>query len=279
MDQILKQIEEIGLVPVVKIDRAEDAVALGQALCDGGLPCAEVTFRTAAAKEAISLMVKEFPNMLIGAGTVLTTEQADDAMEAGAKFLVSPGLNPKVVSYCIEKGYPILPGTANPSDVEAALELGLTTVKFFPAEAAGGLNMIKSMAAPYTSVRFMPTGGINAGNVRQYLDFPKIIACGGSWMVGADLIASGNFKEITRLTRQAVETMLGLKIEKMMLPKGSEAAFFSGLEVSEEETGKLIVSTCDSKRTKAYLTRMGVAFTEEDGKLILDEANTVIVAR
>lgn len=205
MSNVLDQIHELGIIPVVVLDDAKDAEPLGRALCEGGLPCAEVTFRTAAAEESIRIMAEKFPEMLVGAGTVLTTEQVDRAVAAGAKFIVSPGLNPKVVKYCVDKGIPITPGTANPSDVEAALEFGLKVVKFFPAEACGGLKMIKAMAAPYTEVKFMPTGGINPENVKEYLAFDKIIACGGSWMVKGDLIKAGNFEKIKELVAEAVE--------------------------------------------------------------------------
>ena len=173
MNKVLEEISKIGIVPVIALDHVEDAAPLAKALCDGGLPCAEVTFRTAAAEESIRIMAEQFPEMLVGAGTVLTTEQVDRAVNAGAKFIVSPGLNPKVVKYCVEKGIPVTPGCSNPSDVEVAIELGLDVVKFFPAEAAGGLNMIKSMAAPYVNMKFMPTGGVNAKNLTSYLDFPK----------------------------------------------------------------------------------------------------------
>ena len=213
MNEVLEKIQKIGIVPVVVLNDAKDAAPLAKALCDGGLPCAEVTFRTEAAEESIRIMAEQFPQMLVGAGTVLTTEQVDRAVAAGAKFIVSPGLNPKVVKYCIEKGVPVTPGTANPSDVEQAIELGLEVVKFFPAEAAGGLNMIKSMAAPYTNMKFMPTGGINAKNINSYLAFPKILACGGSWMVKGDLVAAGEFDKITELTKEAVMTMLGFELK------------------------------------------------------------------
>lgn len=212
MNEIISQFQKLGIIPVVKIDDAKDAVPLAKALCEGGLPVAEVTFRTDAAEEAIRLMSEACPEMLVGAGTVLTTEQVDRAVAAGAKFIVSPGLNPKVVKHCLEKNVPITPGTSSPTDIEMALELGLDVVKFFPAEASGGLAKIKAMAAPYTKVKFMPTGGINAKNLQSYLDFPKIIACGGSWMVSGDLINAGNFDEIKRLTREAVNTMLGFEI-------------------------------------------------------------------
>lgn len=205
MNAVLEKIQEIGIVPVVVLDDAKDAKPLAQALCDGGLPCAEVTFRTDAAEEAIRIMSQEFPEMLVGAGTVLTTDQVDRAVAAGAKFIVSPGLNPRIVKYCVEKGILITPGCTNPSDIEQALENGLEVVKFFPAEPAGGLPMIKAMAAPYVGVKFMPTGGINAKNVRDYLAYDRIIACGGSWMVKGDLVKAGDFEKITELTKEAVE--------------------------------------------------------------------------
>jgi len=205
MNDILRKISEIRIVPVVAIEKAEDALRLGQALTAGGIPCAEVTFRTDAAAEVISIMSKEFPEMLVGAGTVLKTEQVDRAVAAGAKFCVSPGLNPKVVKYCVDKGITMVPGCSNPSDIEAALEFDLDVVKIFPAEAIGGLPLIKAMSAPYGNVKFMPTGGINAGNICKYLEFKKIIACGGSWMVDKKLINEGRFDEIERLCREAVE--------------------------------------------------------------------------
>ena len=205
MHDVLEKIQEIGIVPVVVLEDAKDAAPLAQALMDGGLPCAEVTFRTDAAEESIRIMSEQFPDMLVGAGTVLTTDQVDRAVAAGAKFIVSPGLNPRIVKYCVDKGILITPGCSNPSDVEQALENGLEVVKFFPAEAAGGLPMIKAMAAPYVGVKFMPTGGINAKNVRDYLSYDRVIACGGSWMVKGELVKEGKFDEIEKLTRGAVE--------------------------------------------------------------------------
>ena len=203
MNEVLKKIGQTGIVPVVVLNEVKDAVPLAQSLINGGLPCAEVTFRTDAAQQSIAEISKNFPQMFVGAGTVLTTEQVDRAVDAGAKFIVSPGFNPKVVEYCIKKGYPVTPGIMTPTELEMALEFGLDVVKFFPAENAGGLKMIKAMAAPYTKMKFMPTGGINPQNVREYLQCDKILACGGSWMVKGDLINNGNFAEIEKLTKEA----------------------------------------------------------------------------
>lgn len=204
MDSVLEQIYELGIVPVVVLEDAQKAEPLARALCEAELPCAEITFRTEAAEESIRIMSKKFPNMLIGAGTVTTTEQVDKAIAAGAKFIVSPGINKKIVKYCQERGILITPGCMTPSEIEIALECGIHTVKFFPAESAGGINMIKSIAAPYVNVKFIPTGGINAKNAKQYLQNDKIIACGGSWMVKEDLINSDNFDKIIELTKEAV---------------------------------------------------------------------------
>lgn len=231
MNEMLTRIQKVGIVPVIKLEDAKDAIPLAKALVEGGLPCAEVTFRTAAAEESIRLMREAYPDMLIGAGTVLTTEQVDKAVAAGATFIVSPGLNPRVVSYCMDKGIPITPGCSNPSDIEAAIELGLDVVKFFPAEAAGGLAMIKAMAAPYGNIRFMPTGGINAKNLLSYLDFPKVIACGGSWMVSDEMVKAGEFDKITALTKEAVALMLGFEIRHVGInaPNETEANMIAGL--------------------------------------------------
>ena len=205
MNEVLKKIGEIGIIPVVVLDDANDAEPLAKALIDGGLPCAEVTFRTAAAEEAIRKMSAAYPDLFVGAGTVLTVEQANRAVDAGAKFIVSPGLNPEVVKYCVQRGIPVCPGTCTPSDIEQALALGLDVVKFFPAEPAGGLGFIKAIAAPYTGVKFMPTGGISAKNVREYLAYDRILACGGSWMVKKDLVQAGDFEKITELVREAAD--------------------------------------------------------------------------
>ena len=203
MNSVLQRVYEIGIIPVIAFNSADEALPLCKALMDGGLPAAEVTFRTACAAECIAAMAEAEPEMCVGAGTVLTVEQVEQARAAGAKFIVSPGLNPTTVKHCQEIGIPVCPGTANPSDIEVALSLGLKTVKFFPAEAAGGLKYIKSIAAPYVDMKFMPTGGVNEKNLLDYLSFNKIICCGGSWMVKEDLIKSGSFDKITDMTKEA----------------------------------------------------------------------------
>lgn len=204
MNAIDKQIMEFGVVPVVVLNDAEDALPLADALVKGGLPCAEVTFRTSAAKESIRRMTEKYPDMLVGAGTVLTTEQIDQAVEAGAKFIVSPGFDPEIVDACIKKEIPIFPGCITPSEVAQAVKRGLQVVKFFPAEQFGGVETIKALAAPYTMIKFMPTGGVNAKNLKDYLSCDKIICCGGSWMVKGDLIKAGEFDKICEMTKEAV---------------------------------------------------------------------------
>ncbi|MBQ7038839.1 MAG: bifunctional 4-hydroxy-2-oxoglutarate aldolase/2-dehydro-3-deoxy-phosphogluconate aldolase [Clostridia bacterium] len=211
MKELIKQIENTAVIPVIKIDNVDDALPLAEALKNGGLCAAEITFRTDAAEESIRRIAKAYPDFLIAAGTVLTPEQADKAMAAGASFIVSPGTNPVVVQHCKEKGYPVIPGVCTPSEVEMAMSLGLTYLKFFPAEAAGGVKMIKAMAAPYTKVKFMPTGGIGVKNLAEYLTCKAVFACGGSWMVPSDKIADGKFDEIEALTREAVQLVKEIK--------------------------------------------------------------------
>ncbi|TOG99134.1 bifunctional 4-hydroxy-2-oxoglutarate aldolase/2-dehydro-3-deoxy-phosphogluconate aldolase [Vibrio parahaemolyticus] len=204
MSSIKEQLKALKVIPVIAIDKAEDIIPLGKVLAENGLPAAEITFRSAAAAEAIRLLREAQPDMLIGAGTVLNREQAIAAKEAGATFIVSPGFNPNTVKACQEIGLDIVPGVNNPSTVEAALEMGLTTLKFFPAEASGGINMVKSLLAPYTDIELMPTGGINPANIKDYLVIPRVLACGGTWMVDKKLIEEGNWEELARLTREAV---------------------------------------------------------------------------
>ena len=295
MNAVLEQISKIGIVPVVKIDRAEDALPLAKALCKGGLPCAEVTFRTDAAAEAIKIMTDNFPDMCVGAGTVLNAAQVDAAVSAGARFIVSPGLNPKTVAYCIEKGVPVTPGISSPSEIETAIELGLDVVKFFPAEQSGGLAKIKAMAAPYTNMEFMPTGGINASNLTSYLDFNKIIACGGSWMVPGDLINAGEWGKIEQLTKEAVQVMLGFELAHIginaeneeeattaadrfaflfgMPAKAGASSIFAGTAVEVMKTpylgknGHIAIRTNYIERAINYLSAvLGVEFNEASRK-------------
>ena len=300
MNEILEKIGELGIVPVVKIEKAEDALPLGRALIDGDLPIAEITFRTSAAEESIKSLTKELPTLLVGAGTVLTIEQVKEAVSAGAKFIVSPGFNPKVVDYCLENNIPVTPGINNPTQIEMALERGIEVVKFFPAEASGGLPLLKSMSAPYTGIKFIPTGGINLNNLTSYLSNKKVHACGGSWMVKTELISSGNFAEITRLTKEAVSTMLGFEFAHLGINeenkdkalnsanllshlfyfsvKEGAASVFADLDfeiMKNQYLGKhghVAIATNDIYRTINYLKMKGISVLpetakEKDGKL------------
>lgn len=286
LNEVLTQIGKIGIVPVVVIEDAADAAPLCRALSDGGLPIAEITFRTAAAEEAIRNATAELPDMLIGAGTVLTIEQAQRAIDAGARFIVSPGFNPAVVEYCVRLGVPITPGCSNPTDIEMAIACGLEVVKFFPAEAFGGLKTLKAISAPYGMMKFVPTGGIDASNINEYLAFNKVLACGGSWMVKADLIRAGDFAAITQLTREAVATMLGFdlahvginmagagasldlakslgSIFAMPVKEGNSSNFVgTGVEIMKSvgsgANGHIAIKTNSLPRAIAYLERSGV---------------------
>jgi len=201
---IYEQVYKTGIVPVVVLNDAKDAEPLAKALIEGGLPCAEVTFRTAAAEESIRIMSEKFPDMFVGAGTVLTIEQVNRAVKAGAKFIVSPGLTPEIVKYCQNIGVPVFPGVVTPSEIQTALNLGLKVVKFFPAEPSGGLKMIQAMCAAFVGLKVMPTGGINAQNVVDYLkDDKHILACGGSWMVKGSMIEAGEFDKIREMAAEA----------------------------------------------------------------------------
>ena len=204
MTTLNEQLANLKVIPVIAINRAEDAIPLGKALVENGMPCAEITLRTECAIEAIRIMRKEFPDMLIGSGTVLTNEQVDASIEAGVDFIVSPGFNPRTVQYCIEKGVAIVPGVNNPSLVEQAMEMGLRTLKFFPAEPSGGTGMLKALTAVYP-VKFMPTGGVSLKNVDEYLSIPSVLACGGTWMVPTNLIDEGKWDELGKLVRDAVD--------------------------------------------------------------------------
>ncbi len=294
MEAVLKEIGELGLVPVVKIEKAEDALPLGKALMEGDLPVAEITFRTAAAEEAIGILSRELPELLVGAGTVLTVDQVKKAIGAGAKFIVSPGFNPKVVDYCVEKGIPVTPGLNSPTVLEMALERGLEVVKFFPAESSGGLKFLKDMAAPYSGIRFIPTGGINADNFNAYLAYDRVHACGGSWMVKSDLISSGKFEEITRLVNEAVFKLLGFEFAHLGINEESEekalgaanelfklfhfavkpgtSSVFAGtdFEVTKKpmlgNKGHIAISTNNIQRAIAYLKRKSVSILPETAK-------------
>ena len=303
MDETLKEIEGYGIVPVVRIEKATDALPLGKALLAGGLPLAEITFRTAAAEEVIRTLTERMPELIVGAGTVLTTEQAQKAIRAGARFIVSPGFNPKVVSFCREQGIPVIPGVNSPTQIEAAMECGLRVMKFFPAEESGGAAFLKAVAAPYEGIRFIPTGGINTANLISYLSLKNVIACGGSWMVKTDLISAGKFEEITGLTREAVRILLGFALAHVGINEENaenasksvelfsnrfhftvaedQGSFFLGekeIEIMKGpgrgEKGHLAFHTNDVSRALFYLGRQGirpVAGTEKekDGKTIL----------
>ncbi|HEY8748135.1 MAG TPA: bifunctional 4-hydroxy-2-oxoglutarate aldolase/2-dehydro-3-deoxy-phosphogluconate aldolase [Tepidisphaeraceae bacterium] len=202
--EVLNRIGELKIIPVIALEDASAAEGMGDALVAGGLPIAEITFRTAAAEQAIRTLSPR-SEILVGAGTVLNVDTAKRAVDAGARFIVSPGFNPKVVSWCVSNNVPITPGTATPTDIEMALDHGLSVVKFFPCEAIGGLKTLKAIAAPYGMMRFIPTGGIDASNLGEYLKFPRILACGGSWMVSKEMLAEKQFGKITEISRQAVE--------------------------------------------------------------------------
>ena len=211
MSTVTEKISTLGVVPVVVLEDAKDAAPLAKALVEGGLPCAEVTFRTDAAEESIKIMTSEYPDMFVGAGTVLTIEQVDRAVAAGAKFIVSPGFDPEIVDYCLSKEIPIFPGCITPSEVAQAVKRGLKVVKFFPAEQFGGVATIKAMAAPYVGLKFMPTGGVSVKNLESYLSCDKIVACGGSWMVKGDLVKAGKFDEIKAMTEEAVKLVAEIR--------------------------------------------------------------------
>lgn len=223
MDACIKELYRIGIVPVVALEYAADALPLGAALKKGGVSAIEVTFRTAAAADAIRLLTREMPELLVGAGTVITKEQADAAIEAGAKFIVSPGFQPELVSYVLSKGVPMCPGTATPGEMEQAMALGLSAVKFFPAEQNGGAPMLKALSAPYRDLLFMPTGGVKLENLRTYLALDQVFACGGTWLATKDDIKAKAFDQITARTREAVKTMLNFRIKHVGINSKDEA--------------------------------------------------------
>ena len=223
MDACIKELYRIGIVPVVALEDAADALPLGAALKKGGVSAIEVTFRTAAAADAFRLLPREMPELWVGAGTVITKEQADAAIEAGAKFIVSPGFQPELVSYVLSKGVPMCPGTATPGEMEQAMALGLSAVKFFPAEQNGGAPMLKALSAPYRDLLFMPTGGVKLENLRTYLTLDQVFACGGTWLATKDDIKAKAFDKITARTREAVKTMLNFRIKHVGINSKDEA--------------------------------------------------------
>jgi 2-dehydro-3-deoxyphosphogluconate aldolase/(4S)-4-hydroxy-2-oxoglutarate aldolase len=294
MHETLRKIGEIGIIPVVAIDDAANAERLGRALLAGGLPVVEITFRTEAAEESIRILSRRVPEILVGAGTVLSTGQADQAVAAGAAFIVAPGFNPTLVDYCIEKGIPVTPGISSPSEIAMALERGLEVLKFFPAKASGGIEFLKSIAAPFGNVRFIPTGGVEPGNMKEYLAFPRVHAVGGTWIATGPTIAAGNFEEITRLAREAVTLSLGFELAHVgineadsakalggasamgdlfsfVVKDGNSSAFAgTGFEFMKGPFlgahGHIAISTLSIPRAIAHLAKKGVGIRKETAK-------------
>ena len=261
MNEIIRELSLIGILPVLKIDREEDAVPVGNALVRGGLRCVEVTFRTAAARGAIAKMAAECPDMMVGAGTVLTTGQVDEAVAAGARFIVTPGLNPMIVRYCQAKGIPIIPGINDPTGIEQAMVMGLDVVKFFPAQQSGGIEMIKAMGAPYIHISFLPTGGINRENMNDYLTNKRVIAVGGSWIVNEQLIHAGDFEGIARTAREAVDQMLNFRMEHV------------GVNCANTEQAKACADICreafsfgTNELPVSYFAGEGLEFMKDGGR-------------
>lgn len=261
MKDVLKELSLAGIVPVIAVNDANDAVPLCRALSKGGLPVAEITFRTAAAEEAIKRVHEELPEVILGAGTVLNADQVDRAIAAGASYIVSPGLNPKTVKHCQERNIPIIAGCGNPSDIELAIELGLETVKFFPAEALGGLKVIKAMSAPFGQIRFMPTGGIGEKNLLEYLAFDRIVACGGSWMVPPEALAQRNWDKIEELTRSAVNLLLGLEVTHVGINNANQAEALENAKLLSRLMGAPMV-----EKTNSYYASPDLELFKSEGR-------------
>ncbi len=265
MDDIFQQLKGFGIVPVVKIENADDAPLLGKALLDGGLPVAEITFRTDAAEQAIRSLSRSHPDLLVGAGTVLSVEYAMKAITAGAKFIVSPGFNPKVVDYCLQKHIPVVPGINSPTQVERAMEKGLKVLKFFPAEASGGLKTLKAMTSVYGDIEFIPTGGINNSNLAVYLSLEKVLACGGTWIAKSEDISQGRFEDIKRLAQEAVQTALGFELAHVGVNASDQnqahgwAVQFAQLLALpiQEGSSSILAGTAIEIMKKPYLGRNG----------------------
>ncbi len=294
MNEVLKTLSNIGIVPVIAIEDADKAVPLAKALIAGGLPAAEVTFRTAAGEEAIRRITAECPEVIVGAGTVLTCEQVDRAIDAGSKFIVSPGFNPEVTKYALSKGALMTPGTATAGEMEQAMALGLDVVKFFPAEQNGGVAKLKALAGPYKTLKWMPTGGVTTKNMMDYLSFDQILCCGGTWMVKKDLIDGEKWDEITAICKDAVRTMLGFELRHVGINCGSaeeaekvagafsalfnlefkpgNSSVFAGTAVECMKTpylgekGHIGIGTNSVERAEWHLKRQGVEFNEESRK-------------
>jgi len=304
MNQIIEQISRIGIIPVIAFNSVEEAVPLCKALVAGGLPAAEVTFRTACAEECIRIIAQEVPEMLLGAGTVLTTEQADRALAAGAKFIVAPGYDPKVTQHVIDKGGLMMPGTASAGEMQQAMNQGCEALKFFPAEANGGVAMLKNIGAALKSAKWMCTGGVNAKNVNDYLGYNQIIAVGGTWMCKSDKIKAGAWDEITAMCREAVKTMLGFELKHVGvncadaaeaekaamtfsalfdLPyKAGNSSDFAGTAVEYMKApgygthGHIAIAANNVDRAIYHLGRKGVTFNEATRKTDAQGSTTVI---
>ena len=289
-NNINKRIYELGLLPVIVIDDAKDSLDLAKALIDGGLPAAEVTLRTDAGLPAIKLISEKYKDMLVGAGTVLKIDQVDAAIENGAKFIVSPGFDEKIVKYCVDKNIPVFPGVSNASELAKAASLGLEVVKFFPAEDLGGMKMINALGSAYTNIKFMPTGGINSENLTQYLKSPRVLACGGSFMVKKDLIKNHQYEKITALTKEAMSKLHNFNVvhiginnnSKEDADKGGDilhnlfgfekdvkpmSTFLSGqIELmngnKRGQCGHIAIGCNNIDRAMAYLKTKGVTFDE-----------------
>jgi Entner-Doudoroff aldolase len=294
MDTVLERLGEVGIVPVVKLQDASAAIGLGRALLKGNLPVAEITYRTAAAEESIRVLTKELPELLVGAGTVLTKEQVDSAVAAGAKFIVAPGFSARVVDYCIAKKVPVVPGVSSATEIGMGVEHGLNVLKFFPAEAAGGLGFLKSVAAPFNDVRFIPTGGVDPRNMPDYLMYDKVLAVGGTWIAKESIIESGNFDEVTRLAQEAIVLSLGFSLshvginesapnraleaaqlmERMFLlqVKDGTSSVFAGSALEFTKSvflgthGHIAISTLSIPRAIAFLGRKGISVRPDTQK-------------
>jgi len=299
---MIKKLKQIGIIPVAKLENPAHAIPLAKALLKGGIPCIEITFRSAAAEESIRRISQELPEVLVGAGTILTIEQAKSASRAGAKFLVTPGFNSKIVDFAQTEGIPIFPGVNSPTNIEVASEKGLEVLKFFPAEQSGGYKMLKAFAGPYQKVKFIPTGGININNLNDYLSLPNVVACGGSWLVNSKLMNSENFKEIEKLTSEALTNVLDFSLSHIGINTENEekalknankifelfgfpvkvgnSSIFNGKEFEWMKkpflgkNGHIAIGTRNVEAAMAFLERRGIAFKEETRK----EKNGELVA-